>query len=98
MITSSQQIFIFRYSGKGIFKNTYSPAGKIQTINELNLDSTLYRKHKFEYQAAKAIETVYDKNGISYSKYKYDAKGNWIYRVKTQDGDVIAIEERKITY
>ena len=59
----------------------------------------------YTYNAKGALSTLkmeivrnYAKHNISYSKYKYDAKGNWIYRVKTQYGDVIAIEERKITY
>lgn len=35
---------------------------------------------------------------LTYSQYKYDAKGNWIYRVIQDNGDVIAIVEREIEY
>lgn len=35
---------------------------------------------------------------ITYSDYKYDTHGNWIYRVKSQQGYGIRVEERVIEY
>lgn len=86
----------------GTTTTTYNAAGlATKEVIDLGAFKTIAL---YTYNAKGALSTLkmeivgsYAKRNISYSKYKYDAKGNWIYRVKTQDGDVIAIEERKIT-
>lgn len=60
----------------------------------------------YSYNAKGGLQTIkttypdfYNQNyTLTYSQYKYDAKGNWIYRVIRDNGDVIAIVEREIEY
>lgn len=76
----------------------------IQTITELKTDNGSQSIVMVPtYNSHSAIEklTLTTSEGsfsIKYSDYKYDSHGNWIYRVKSQEGYGIRIEERQIEY
>lgn len=44
------------------------------------------------------LSTLEGSGVIKYSDYKYDEQGNWVYRVKSQDGYGVRVEERVIEY
>lgn len=75
-----------------------NPVGqRIEMGNFLTLVEYAYNPKGFCENMKMTIPYVATRT-ISYSQYKYDTKGNWVYRVKSQDGEVIEIEEREITY